>query len=510
MPTAADRFSSLLEQHVARRAPLERDAHVAEWDLSLTGSDEAAARTEKLETELKAVLSDPDTFGTLDALRASGEITDADTRRQLDRLWMDFAGNQVPQELLARIVSLEVKAGAVFSGFRAKLDGRDLTENEVRDILGESDDVAHRRRTWEASKEIGGALAPIVRELVELRNEGARKLGFRDYYAQSLELQEIDEGFLFGILEDLERQTQEPYDEWLGELFGRLGRRFGCSAADIRPWHLADPFFQEAVPPADVDADRFYADADLVELTRDALGRMGFPISGMIDRSDLFPRPGKNQHAFCTHIDRMTDDIRVLCNCAPNAYWMDTMLHEYGHAVYDERLGPDLPWMLRDAAHTLSTEAIALLFGRLATHPDWMIRVAGAPAAEVNAMADGLAAMSRTKQILFPRWVMVMSHFERELYGNPDADLNSLWWDLVERFQKVKRPEGRDAPDWASKVHVALAPVYYHNYLLGDLMASQLDGWLQREVTDGAWFQSADTARLLTEKLFRHGARRPW
>ena len=125
-------------------------------------------------------------------------------------------------------------------------------------------------------------------------------------------------------------------------------------------------------------------------------------------------------------------------------------------------------------------------------------------------MAEGLAATSRAKQLLFPRWVMVMAHFERELYGNPDADLNHLWWDLVERFQKVTRPEGRDAPDWAAKVHVALAPVYYHNYLLGDLMASQLDRWLQRECGGTAWFESPRTAELLTDKLFRHGARRPW
>ncbi len=46
------------------------------------------------------------------------------------------------------------------------------------------------------------------------------------------------------------------------------------------------------------------------------------------------------------------------------------------------------------------------------------------------------------------------------LYADRD-DLNSLWWDLVERLQLVKRPAGRDEPDWAAKIHVAVAPVYY-------------------------------------------------
>jgi peptidyl-dipeptidase A len=105
---------------------------------------------------------------------------------------------------------------------------------------------------------------------------------------------------------------------------------------------------------------------------------------------------------------------------------------------------------------------------------------------------------------------MVMAHFERALYAGASGDPGRLWWDLVERFQKVPRPEGRDAPDWACKVHVALAPVYYHNYLLGDLMASQLDRFLAGEIGTPFWFERTETAALLTDRLFRHGARRPW
>ena len=71
-----------------------------------------------------------------------------------------------------------------------------------------------------------------------------------------------------------------------------------------------------------------------------------------------------------------------------------------------------------------------------------------------------------------------MTHFERGLYADPDADHDTAWWDLVERFQLLTRPDGRHAPDWAAKIHVALAPVYYQNYLLGELVASQLQATL--------------------------------
>ena len=61
------------------------------------------------------------------------------------------------------------------------------------------------------------------------------------------------------------------------------------------------------------------------------------------------------------------------------------------------------------------------------------------------------------------------------LYADPNLeDPNSDWWDLVEKLQLVERPPDRDEPDWAAKIHVAVAPVYYHNYVLGHLLATQL------------------------------------
>src|SRR5437764_1292571 len=79
----------------------------------------------------------------------------------------------------------------------------------------------------------------------------------------------------------------------------------------------------------------------------------------------------------------------------------------------------------------------------------------------VDAAAPALADTRRAGLLVFARWVLVMTTFERALYADPDADLDSLWWDLVERHQRIHRPDGRAAPDWAAKIHLAAAPVYY-------------------------------------------------
>ncbi|MDQ4057509.1 MAG: peptidase M3, partial [Actinomycetota bacterium] len=103
---------------------------------------------------------------------------------------------------------------------------------------------------------------------------------------------------------------------------------------------------------------------------------------------------------------------------------------------------------------------------------------------------------------------LVMCHFERALYADPEQDLNRLWWDLVERFQLLHRPDGRDAPDWAAKIHIAAAPVYYHNYLLGSVLSCQLE----REIIDacGRLVNERPAGEWLTERLFRPGNLLTW
>jgi peptidyl-dipeptidase A len=75
-----------------------------------------------------------------------------------------------------------------------------------------------------------------------------------------------------------------------------------------------------------------------------------------------------------------------------------------------------------------------------------------------------------------------MLRFEKALYEDPEQDLNTLWWDLVEKYQGLHRPENRDAPDYASKIHLVVAPVYYHNYMLGQLFGCQVHRAIAREV----------------------------
>ena len=104
-------------------------------------------------------------------------------------------------------------------------------------------------------------------------------------------------------------------------------------------------------------------------------------------------KPGKSPHAFCTDLDR-EGDVRVLANIVPNEYWMGTMLHELGHAVYSSVTIPEsLPYLLRTDAHILATEGMAMMFERFAGSADWL-RAMGIEVSDPAAYS----AMSRLKR----------------------------------------------------------------------------------------------------------------
>jgi peptidyl-dipeptidase A len=506
---AATEVRSFISAFEERVAPAEKALGEAWWRLSVTGTAEAQKELVRAGNAYNALFADPAEYAKVRGwYEGRDALEDPLLRRQVEVLYKTFAGRQGEPEVLERIEELEAEANAVYGNHRGVVGGREVGENEVREILRRSEDEALRREAWEASKTVGREVEETVRELARLRNRLAREAGYPDHHRRSLDLQEIDAAGLSRTMADLERATEGPFREYKAALDARLKERFGVE--EPMPWHYSEPFFGHAPDDPELDADRYFREKDLEALTRETYDKMGLEVRDVLARSDLYERAGKSQHAFCIGVGRdYPYDVRVLANVRPDAYWMDTMLHEFGHAVYDKHINPRLPYLLRAAAHTNTTEAIALMMGSLANDPAWVSSVAKAPEAELD--RERLRERDRTDKLVFTRWALVMFHFEKAFYADPDReDLNGLWWDLVERLQLVRRPPGRDEPDWAAKIHVATAPVYYHNYVLGHLIAAQLRNYLESYITRGPFYEQEAAGRYLIEAVFGPGAREDW
>ena len=487
-PATTERAKAFLAAHTAKLRPLEVAANKAWWDANTTGKDEDYKRKEAAQNKIDAALSDKAAFAEAKALKAAkdkGAVDDKIIARAVEVMYLQYLEKQVEAELLKKITA---KANAVeqkFNVFRAEVGGKNLADSEVRKILKKSEDSKLRREAWEAGKRVGAGVEADLKELVKLRNEAATQLGFKNYHALMLFLNEQNGDDLVKLFDDLDALTRDPFLAAKADIDTRLAKTYGIAVADLMPWHYHDPFFQESPAVFDADLDAPYAKADILKLCASFYAGIGLPIDDVIARSDLYEKKGKSPHAFCTDIDR-EGDVRVLANIVPNEYWAGTMLHELGHAVYSSKNIPQsLPYVLRGEAHILCTEGVAMQFERFSKSRAWLEKM-GVTLDDPAAFEATAKKVQRNQLLIFSRWCQVMLRFEKGMYENPDQDLSKLWWDLVEEYQALKRPAGRTAPDYGSKIHIVSAPVYYHNYMMGQLFASQVHHTIAKDVYHGA------------------------
>ncbi len=505
-----NRMKNFISSYENELIPLYRESALASWEANITGTDEDWARNEKASLAYVNYFTDREAFTELKELKESGMVKDPLLARQLDIIYNQFLSGQVDTSLLSEQVRMETEITKKFNSFRADVGGKMLSDNEVEDILRNSTNSGELRAAWEGHKMVGPLVAEDIIRLVKHRNRIAQELGFSNYHQMSLQLSGQDPAEVTRVFDELDSLTRGTYVTLKEEIDTYYSKRYKLPVSELMPWHYQNRYFQEAPEIYAVDFDSYYADKDPVEIARAYYASIGLPVDSILAKSDLYEKPGKNQHAFSTDIDR-EGDVRTLDNIRPDSYWMNTIMHELGHGVYSYYNDRSLPFALRDAAHAFTTEAVANYFGRLATNPAWMNYMGIITAEEAEKIGDDAFNAFRLQQLVFSRWAQVMYRFEKAMYENPEQDLNQLWWDTVEKYQLMKKPEGRDMPDWATKIHIALYPCYYHNYLLGELLASQFSDYITGTVVKGNTGEDMKAmGEFFRTKVFMPGMRYEW
>lgn len=479
----------------------------ASWELETSGSKDAATNLALLSKDLKLLFSNEENYKQLLQWKKEGTITNPKLLRILNLLIKTYKVNLVPEDLIEDIALKEAHLVQAYVNFRVKFDGKESTENDLVDILKSEKDVEKRKAAWEVSKEIGCELAPQIIALVKKRNQLAHRLGYSDFYEMNLDLKEVDKKWLFKFLDEFDEASKKSYGNIYKEIEAKLSERYDTTPHSIGPWAWSEPFSQED-PLSTEGLDSILEGVDIVEAGKIFFHSIGFEVDDILERSDLFERKGKNQHAFCTHIDR-EGDIRILTNIRQNMRWLETVIHELGHAVYEKGFDPELDWYLKKPPHMITTEAVALITGRQAYDTHFLKEISSKK--DLSEILTQASKSHSRRQVIFSRWVLVMVHFESALYANPEQDLNNLWWTLVQKYQKVRPSSHRGGKcDWACKIHVGLAPVYYHSYLLGEFFASMLKEHFEKLNNSPSMYGHKNTADFLKEKLFPPGNLMRW
>ena len=381
---------TFVQEMAQKCAPLEQKLCRLYWQLATTGDATVAKELSETEKTLKILFSNPDEFKQLKKWEDAG-IADELLARQIHLLIKAYTPNQLDEKTISDLVERQTELENIFNNFRAELDGKKRTNNDLKEILKTEKGGEARKKVWEASRQISLEVADKIRELAKKRNAAAKKLGFENHFVMALTLQELDSQWLFGLFDRLKKETEGAFSKKIQNLHEKLGHYYGIATSDVKPWHYDDPFAQAAPSQVTIDLDPFLKGKDILKICREFYDSIGLDISDVLERSDLFEKEGKSQHAFCISMSKEAHDVRVLANIRPNSYWASTMLHELGHASYSKNIDYSLPYFLRDEAHIFATEAIAMLMERMMHHPHWLKNMVGLSDGELKTVKGDLS-----------------------------------------------------------------------------------------------------------------------
>ncbi|MDW0109429.1 M3 family metallopeptidase [Sporosarcina aquimarina] len=498
-----EKLSTFLAEQNQRFEAVYKPVVLQNWMAATTGEKQWEELHEKSLTAYHRNFSEKEDFAKVIQFRKETYLTRLE-QRQLDDLYSKMLPNQLDEKLVQETVALEKELSSKFNTFRPLLHGKKCTNNKILNILKKSEDSEVRKEAWLSSKQVGVEIEEKLLQLVHIRNENARALGYSDFYQMNLDVQDLKDADVFLIFERLKKVSDEPFRKVKKEIDNELAQKMNIDVKDLRPWHYADPFFQEAPAKQTIDIDKHFTGKNIEEVASATFEAVGLNIDDILKESDLYPRENKNPFGFCTNIDRQ-GDVRILVNIDESVFWTTALLHELGHASYFKNIDKGLPFLLRSHSHSITTEAIALFFGRMTKMSQWQSRFLGVEQKEQDTAMNQLL---QRQLLVFARWVITFATFERELYQNPNQDLNGLWWKLAEEIQFINPPERTDYPDWASKMHFSLAPVTYQDYLLGELVASQLHHHIVTTISSDIF--TIKVGEYFKDHIFKDGASFQW
>lgn len=265
-------FIKYLIEYENKIVDLSKQASLAYFNASISGKEEYYKKASELQLQISKIFSNKDDFEILKKFKTSEEINnELVLKRQLELIYNTYAGNQFDEKLQEEIINLSTKVEEKFATFRADVGGQKLTDNKIDEVLETSTDNEELKRHWLASKQIGNIVAEDVKQLVQMRNQAAKELGFRNYHQMSLELSEQNADDIEKLFDDLDELIRESFIKLKNEIDEYLSKRYGITKQELMPWHYYDKFFQHGPHIYKVELDKYYKDKDIVEITKNIL-----------------------------------------------------------------------------------------------------------------------------------------------------------------------------------------------------------------------------------------------
>ena len=466
-----------------------------------------------------------------------------ETRRKLDKL---RGGIVLPapttEGAAAELNTIATELQSIYGKGKGTLDGKPVSGSDIEAAMGDVRDPAKLKEMWVSWHDnVGAPMKDDYARMVEIANQGARELGFKNVGAMWRGQYDMSADEFAALTEKLWQQVKPLYDDLHCYTRTKLNEKYGDAVqpktGPIRADLLGNMWAQEwgniydVVAPAgagDIGYDvtellkaKNYDPLKMVKGGEGFFSSLGFaPLPETFWQRSQFVKPQDREvvcHASAWDIDNK-DDIRIKMCIKVNADDFTTIHHELGHNYYQRAYSKQNPLHL-DGANDGFHEAIGDMVA-LSITPDYLVEIGLLDKAKVPGADKDLGLLLRQgmdKLAFLPFGLLV----DRWRWGVFDgsikpADYNDAWTALRLQYQGIVPPAERpaDAFDPGAKYHIP-GNTPYTRYFLARILqfqfykaACDIAGW-KGPLHRCSFYGNKEVGNRLNAML-EMGASKPW
>ncbi len=474
------------------------------------------------------------------APRYDGLAVPADVRRKLEFLKLSLV---VPApsdpKKTAELSQITASLDADYGRGKYCPPGKECLDIEkLSDIMDQSLVPAELLEAWKGWHAIAPPMKERFTRYVELGNEGARELGYKDMGALWRSKYDMPADDFAKEVDRLWNQVKPLYDQLHCYVRAKLVAKYGpevVKPGEPIPAHLLGNMWAQdwsniyplvkppAADPGYILTDRLKAkgttEIGMVKYGEAFFTSLGFaPLPATFWERSLIVQPKDREvvcHASAWDIDN-EEDLRIKMCTQVNAEDFSTIHHELGHNFY-QRAYNKQPNFFRDSANDGFHEAVGDTIA-LSITPEYLKKLGLIDTVPDPSKDIGLLLDRALDKIAFLPFGLMVDQWRWKVFsGEITSDhYNETWWQLRRKYQGVQPPVPRTEADFdpAAKYHVA-ASIPYTRYFLASILQFQFHRALcQAAGVEGPLnrcsIYGSKEAGAKLEKMLAMGASRPW